>query len=271
MRILYNSSYILVTQVDQLQLNPENLQTLKKILHFSSQTTSHGYILWIIFNLRNTVLTICTLYLPYQQAAVSLGSAEYFIILLGSKQTSDKPEHQSHLPKPRSNGSALCDQGFSSTSINVRRKSKRPMCSKVDMLPVLRESPRTPSLHTPLPFHPFLVDTFPPPLHPQSLPLPPLCLPPLPSHCYPPLPLRCHPNKKGGKKGYVSQASKRARELSQPPGLVCSGIVPSPLHHCPPPLHPPQTPRCRQRTWTWHHLHPWTKRSRRDLHLLRPS
>lgn len=56
------------------------------------------------------------------------------------------------------------------------------------------KSNQTSPLYTPPPCRPFQEDTFPPLLHPQSHPLPPLYPPPLPAHCCHPLPLRCHPN-----------------------------------------------------------------------------
>lgn len=60
--------------------------------------------------------------------------------------------------------------------------------------------------HSPPPCHPFQVGTFLPPLHPQSLPLPPLYPPLLPTHCCPPLPPRCHPNRQSNKSYNAFQA-----------------------------------------------------------------
>lgn len=78
--------------------------------------------------------------------------------------------------------------------------------------------------HSPPPCHPFQVGTFLPPLHPQSLPLPPLYPPLLPTHCCPPLPPRCHPNRQTIKQELQCFSSQSGWAL-QHSRMVHSGLL----------------------------------------------
>lgn len=86
---------------------------------------------------------------------------------------------------------------------------------------------QTSHFYTPPPCHPFQVDTFPPPLHPQSLPLPPLYPPLLPAHCCHPLPPHCHPNKQEKKQTNSYSAFQSQSVHSQTGWLFWSSALTS--------------------------------------------